>query len=99
MPREPTTPVEPVQKGENAIRRKLIPVLRPKPEIVKVAQHTLTLVIFNHVTLPSVLAWGMASREGPAYFLQRHASVDLIDINCELVLDALHLDSTSQSGH
>ena len=91
MPREPTTPVEPVQKGENAIRRKLIPVLRPKPEIVKVAQHTLTLVILNHVTLRCVSVSGVASRVKSAYFLQRHASMDLIHIDCELVLDALHL--------
>ena len=53
MRRGPTAPVEAVQKHENPVCRKLIPILRPKTELVKVAQHTLTLVILNHVTLGS----------------------------------------------
>ena len=88
-----------MQKHENAIRRKFVPVLRPKTEIIKVAQHTLTLVILNHVTLYCASVSGVVLRMESAYFLQGHAGMDLIYIDCELILDALHLDSTSQSGH
>ena len=94
--RGPTTPVEPVQKGENAICRKLIPVLRPKTKIIQVAQHTLTLVIFNHVALYSMSVLETTLRAESAHFLQRHAGMNLVDVDCELVLDALHLKGGGQ---
>ena len=33
---------------------------------------------------------------GIAHFLQRHAGMDLVDVDCELVLDALHLGCRGQ---
>ena len=33
-----------------------------------------------------------------AYLLQRHTGMDLIDIDCELVLDALHLVAGVRGG-
>ena len=88
-----------MQKHENAIRRKFIPILRPKTKIIKAAQHTLTLVILNHVTLYRVSVSRVALRMESAYFLQGHAGMDLIYIDCELILDALHLGIGVRSAH
>jgi len=40
--------------------------------------------------------FGMALRAEFAHFLQRHAGMDLIDVDCELILDALHLEGRDQ---
>ena len=88
-----------MQEHENAVCRKLIPILRPKTEFVKVAQHTLTLVILDHVTLCSLLVFGAGLKGELAYFLQRHPGVNLINIDCELILDALHLVIEVRGGH